>query len=47
MIGLEIPAGIEPIISEKDAAAPSLAEAQEQGLLPTYAACVEFYASLA
>lgn len=45
-IGLEIPAGIEPIVSEKDAAAPNLAEAQEQGLLPTYAACVEFYDSL-
>lgn len=45
-IALDVPAGIEPVISEKDAAAPSLAAAQEQGLLPTYAACVEFYASL-
>ncbi|MFC6243166.1 dTDP-4-dehydrorhamnose 3,5-epimerase [Knoellia sp. 3-2P3] len=46
-IGLEIPAGIVPIISGNDAVAPSLSEAQEQGLLPTYAACVEFYESLA
>ena len=46
-IGLNIPTDVEPIISAKDGAAPSLAEAQEQGLLPTYAACVEFYASLA
>jgi dTDP-4-dehydrorhamnose 3,5-epimerase len=45
-IGLEIPADIDPVISEKDAAAPSLEEAAAQGLLPTYAACVEFYDSL-
>ena len=45
-IGLEIPAGIEPIISEKDAAAPSLEEAAAQGLLPQYAACLDYYATL-
>jgi dTDP-4-dehydrorhamnose 3,5-epimerase len=36
-----------PLLSPKDQAAPSLAEAKEQGLLPTYAACQEFYAALA
>ena len=46
-IGLELPAGMEqPNLSDKDAAAPTLAEAAEQGLLPTYAACREFYSSL-
>ncbi len=35
------------VLSPKDAAAPTLAEAQEQGLLPKYADCVEFLASLA
>jgi dTDP-4-dehydrorhamnose 3,5-epimerase len=47
-IGLELPEGMQaPLLSAKDAAAPSLAEAQEQGLLPSYAACQELYASLA
>jgi dTDP-4-dehydrorhamnose 3,5-epimerase len=44
-VGLEFPDGIEPLLSPKDAAAPSLAEAREQGLLPSYADCVAFYAS--
>jgi dTDP-4-dehydrorhamnose 3,5-epimerase len=35
-----------PILSERDSAAPSLAEARERGLLPDYAACRDFYASL-
>jgi dTDP-4-dehydrorhamnose 3,5-epimerase len=40
------PAGIEPILSAKDAAAPTLAEAAEQGLLPSYATCVDWEAGL-
>lgn len=36
-LGLPIPA--EPILSERDADAPTLAEAQAAGLLPDYAAC--------
>jgi dTDP-4-dehydrorhamnose 3,5-epimerase len=40
------PEEIEPILSEKDAAAPSLADAQSQGILPDYAECQAFYASL-
>ena len=47
-VGLELPEGFtNPTLSDKDAKAPSLAEAREQGLLPSYAACQEFYASLA
>ena len=46
-VGLTLPDGMEaPLLSPKDQAAPTLAEAREQGLLPTYAACREFYASL-
>ncbi|MQY04009.1 dTDP-4-dehydrorhamnose 3,5-epimerase [Actinomadura sp. RB68] len=40
------PAGIEPVLSDKDAAAPSLADAQKSGLLPDYEECLDFYASL-
>ncbi|NYG06069.1 dTDP-4-dehydrorhamnose 3,5-epimerase [Phycicoccus badiiscoriae] len=46
-VGLVLPDGMtDPLLSPKDHAAPSLAEAMEQGLLPTYAACSEFYAGL-
>jgi dTDP-4-dehydrorhamnose 3,5-epimerase len=46
-VGLTLPGGMEsPLLSPKDQAAPSLAEARELGLLPTYAACREFYSSL-
>ena len=33
---------IEPILSEKDLAAPTLAEAEESGLLPSYADCMAY-----
>ena len=47
-VGLELPAGMEsPLLSPKDAAAPSLAEAEASGLLPTYAACQAWYRELA
>lgn len=36
-----------PIMSDKDAAAPGLAEAAAAGMLPTYAECVAYYAALA
>jgi dTDP-4-dehydrorhamnose 3,5-epimerase len=45
-VGLAFPDSLEPLLSPKDASAPSLTEAREQGLLPSYAACQEFYASL-
>lgn len=37
------PADIPPILSEKDAAAPTLAEATASGLLPDYEECLAFY----
>jgi dTDP-4-dehydrorhamnose 3,5-epimerase len=43
---LPLPDGIEPLLSDKDAAAPTLAEAQEQGLLPQYDECLAFYERL-
>lgn len=38
-LGIEWPAGITPLLSDKDAAAPTLAEAEAQGLLPSFADC--------
>jgi epimerase EvaD len=43
-VGLPVPA--DALLSPRDAAAPTLAEAAELGLLPTYADCTAFYASL-
>jgi dTDP-4-dehydrorhamnose 3,5-epimerase len=40
------PADIEPLLSDKDAAAPTLAEAAQQGLLPSYDDCLSFYERL-
>lgn len=37
---------LQVILSEKDTAAPSLAEAREQGLLPDYRATLDYVASL-
>lgn len=45
-IGIEWPADVEPLLSPKDAAAPTLAEAEAAGLLPSYDACRAFYAEL-
>ncbi|MFI7587872.1 dTDP-4-dehydrorhamnose 3,5-epimerase [Spongisporangium articulatum] len=38
---------VEPLLSEKDLAAPGLQAAAESGLLPDYETCRAFYASLA
>ena len=38
-IGIEWPADTEPVLSAKDAAAPTLEEARRAGLLPVYADC--------
>jgi dTDP-4-dehydrorhamnose 3,5-epimerase len=43
-IGIEWPADMQPILSDKDAGAPTLAEARTAGLLPTYAECLAAYA---
>ncbi|WP_428936162.1 dTDP-4-dehydrorhamnose 3,5-epimerase [Streptomyces sp. ACT015] len=45
-LGIEWPAGITPLLSEKDAAAPTLAEAERAGLLPSYARCADRYRRL-
>ncbi|MEU1735109.1 dTDP-4-dehydrorhamnose 3,5-epimerase [Streptosporangium sp. NPDC020145] len=46
-LGIEWPAGLDPVLSDKDAAAPTLKEALETGLLPTYEACQAYYRELA
>jgi dTDP-4-dehydrorhamnose 3,5-epimerase len=38
-LALPWPAELEPVLSDKDATAPSLAEAERAGHLPTWAAC--------
>jgi dTDP-4-dehydrorhamnose 3,5-epimerase len=45
-IGIEWPTDVEPLLSPKDAAAPTLAEAQQAGLLPSYDECLALYADL-
>ncbi|MEV4319208.1 dTDP-4-dehydrorhamnose 3,5-epimerase [Actinocrispum sp. NPDC049592] len=45
-LDLPWPCDIEPVLSDKDIKAPTLAEAQAAGLLPTYDACQAHYASL-
>lgn len=45
-IGINWPQDADFNLSAKDAAAPTLAEALETGLLPDYAACVEYQRSL-
>jgi dTDP-4-dehydrorhamnose 3,5-epimerase len=45
-LGIAWPDGIEPVLSDKDAAAPSLAEARAAGLLPVYEECVAYYEKL-
>lgn len=43
-IGLDLPLPIEELVlSEKDAAAPTLAQAQAAGILPSWEACVARY----
>lgn len=38
-LGLPLPQGIEPILSERDRAAPTFAEAWAQGVLPEFTRC--------
>ena len=45
-IGIAWPSETEPVLSDKDAAAPTLAEAQTAGLLPDYAECQAYAAKL-
>jgi dTDP-4-dehydrorhamnose 3,5-epimerase len=46
-VGLALPTGFEPIVSAKDAAAPTLEEAAAAGLLPTWETCLAFSRELA
>lgn len=46
-VGLALPDGVTPLLSTKDAAAPSLAQATASGLLPTQAACTDWAHTLA
>lgn len=46
VLGIAWPAGCEPVLSDKDATAPSLAEANAAGLLPRYSDCLAYIASL-
>jgi epimerase EvaD len=45
-LALPWPHDLEPVLSAKDRDAPTLAEAAEAGLLPTYETCQAHYASL-
>ena len=45
-LGIPWPTDVTPILSEKDAAAPTIHEAQRAGLLPRYADCVAYAARL-
>ena len=45
-LGIAWPTDIEPLLSAKDAASPTLDEARAQGLLPSYDECLAFYAEL-
>jgi dTDP-4-dehydrorhamnose 3,5-epimerase len=45
-LGIEWPEGIEPLLSPKDEQAPTLAEAERQGLLPSYETCLAYYEEL-
>jgi dTDP-4-dehydrorhamnose 3,5-epimerase len=41
-IGIAWPAGAEPVLSGKDAAAPTLQQAERDGMLPAYADCMAY-----
>ncbi len=45
-LALPFPDDIEHLLSDKDAAAPTFAQAQGSGLLPSYDVCLAFYESL-
>ncbi|MDM4722185.1 dTDP-4-dehydrorhamnose 3,5-epimerase [Micromonospora sp. WMMA1363] len=45
-LGLPLPAGIAPIQSDRDRAAPTLADARDRGLLTDYAVCRDVEAKL-
>lgn len=42
-LAIDWPSGVEPLLSPKDAAAPTLKEALAAGILPDYAECERYY----
>jgi dTDP-4-dehydrorhamnose 3,5-epimerase len=46
-VALTLPEGFTPVVSERDAAAPSFNDAELRGLLPAYEDCVAYRRSLA
>ncbi len=45
-LGIDWPVDIAPLLSPKDAVAPSFSEAHQTGLFPSYEDCQSFYAHL-
>lgn len=45
-LGLPWPSELDLVLSDKDRAAPSLAQAQSDGVLPDFVACTQFRASI-
>ncbi|MFC0864168.1 dTDP-4-dehydrorhamnose 3,5-epimerase [Sphaerimonospora cavernae] len=45
-LGIAWPDGLEPVLSPKDAVAPTLSEARSRGILPDYHRCREYYEKL-
>jgi dTDP-4-dehydrorhamnose 3,5-epimerase len=45
-IAIEWPMDVKPVLSDKDAAAPSLRTVQSSGILPDYASCLAYTAQL-
>lgn len=45
-VALTFPDGLTPLLSDKDAAAPTLSRALDQGLLPSYDDCLAYRRSL-
>jgi dTDP-4-dehydrorhamnose 3,5-epimerase len=45
-LALPWPADVQPILSAKDADAPTLREAEQRGILPNYADCIALYKSM-
>ncbi|NUT48251.1 MAG: dTDP-4-dehydrorhamnose 3,5-epimerase, partial [Saccharothrix sp.] len=45
-LGLPWPTDLEQVLSEKDLAAPTLAEAEAAGILPRYEDCLAYYEKL-
>ncbi len=45
-LGIDWPLDVEPVLSDKDAQAPTLEQARAAGMLPAYETCVGFYGEL-